>query len=222
MGKKLTCLLKLNASDLRPVLGMVALPWLLVHVVTAGVMLLVRPDESIFISGILLPICVGVAVFMATSGNTMVTFSQAVKFSATRKTALKLTLLQTLLESALALALGLALLAFERNLAMPLWRVLSGNMGLLVDDFGYVWWAIPAGFAAGYLIGLWYGTLVLRYSRKGFWLFYFLCIGSPAAMQLLPWKTHEVTNILIPVLIAALILSAVWSIWALLRLSITK
>lgn len=222
MGKKLTHLLKLNISDLPVVLGFVALPWLLVHVITAGVMLLVRPDESIFISGILLPICVGLSVFAVTSGNTMVTFSQAVKFSTTRKTALKLTILQTLLESALVLALGVALLAFERNLAMPMWRILSGNMGLLVDDFGYVWWAVPAGAAAGYLIGLWYGTLVLRFSRKGFWVFYFLCIGSPAAMQLLPWKTHEVTNILIPVLIAALILSAVWSIWALLRLSITK
>ena len=222
MGQKLKKLLALNADDLPVALGFVAGPWLLIHLVTCAVMLIVRPDESIMISGMLLPFAVGIAAFTVTSGNTQITFLQAVKFSSTRKTALKLTLLQTLLESALALVLGVALLAFERNLAMPMWRILSGNMGLLVDDFGYVWWAVPAGTAVGYLVGLWYGTLVLRYSKKGFWLFYFLCIGSPAALQLLPWKTHEVTNILIPVLIAALILSAVWSVWALLRLSITK
>lgn len=222
MGKKLKALLALNLEDIPVALGFVAGPWLLIHLVTCVVMLVVRPDESIMISGMLLPITVGLACFAVTSGNTMLTFSHAVKMSTTRKTALKLVLCQTAIESLQALALGAFLLFLERFASMPVWRFLSGNPELLVDDFGFVWWAIPAGFAAGYLIGLWYGTLVLRYSRKGFWLFYFLCIGSPAAMQLLPWKTHEVTNILIPALIAALIVSAVWSIWALLRLSITK
>jgi len=222
MWKKLKALLALNLDDIPVALGFVAAPWLLIHLVTCVVMAAVRPDESIMISGMLLPITVGIACFAVTSGNTMVTFSTAVKMSTTRRTALKLTLCQTAIEAVQALALGLFLLFLERFGSMPVWRFLSGNEGLLVDDFGIVWWALPAGALVGYLIGLWYGALVLRYSRKGFWVFYFLCIGSPAAMQLLPWKTHEVTNILIPALVAALILSAVWSVWALLRLSITK
>ena len=222
MWNKLKHLLLLNKDDLPVSLGFVAGPWLLIHLVTAAVMLIIRPDESILIAGVLLPITVGLAAFTVTSGNAMITFSYAVKFSSTRKTALTLTLAQTGAETLVATLLGCLLLILERTIAMPFWRFLSSNPALLVDDFGFVWWAIPVGAVVGYLIGLVYGTCVLRFGGKAIWMFFLLWMGFLVIFQHLPWKTHEVTNILIPVLIVLLLLSAVWSVWSLLRLSITK
>lgn len=222
MWNKLKQLLILNQDDLPIALGMTALPFLLLHLVTAVVMVLVRPDESIFLGGILLPISVGLAAFTVTSGNVQISFPQAIRFSCNRKTALLLTLAQTALESLCALVAGAALLLFERHLAMPLWRFLSGNLGLLVDDFGIVWWGVPAGALVGYLLGLFYGALTLRFGPKAYWAILAMWIGFLVLFQNLPWKTHEVTNILLPVLAILMLLVCVWSGWVLLRLSIPK
>lgn len=222
MGKKLKQLLQLNLDDLPIALGMVSLPWLLIHLVTGVVMVGMHPDESIMIAGTLLPIAVGLAAYTVTMGNTQITFVQAVKFGSTRKTALALTLAQTAIETLEATALGLFLLFLERVGSMPFWRFLSGNPELLVDDFGFVWWAIPAGAAVGYIIGLWYGATVLRFGPKAYWAFMIVWVGGLAVFQSLPWKTHEVTNILIPVLVVLAALATAWSVRSLLRISITK
>lgn len=222
MGKKLKALLALNLGDISAMLGFAAGPWLLIHLVTCVVMLVVRPDESIMISGMMLPFTVGLSAFAVTSGNTMTTFTNAVKFSATRKTALKLVLCQTAIESAQAMALGMFLLFLERVGSMPVWRFLSGNPELLVDDFGFVWWAVPLGALVGYLIGLWYGATILKLGSKGYWVFLCIWLGGMTVFQLLPWKTHEVTNILIPVSVVIAVLAAAWSVWTLLRFSFTK
>lgn len=222
MGKKLKALLALNLEDIPVALGFAAGPWLLVHLVTCVVMLVVRPDESIMISGMLLPITVGLACFAVTSGNTMLTFSHAVKMSTTRKTALKLVLCQTAIESLQALALGAFLLFWERFASMPVWRFLSGNPELLVDDFGFVWWTLPLGALVGYLGGLWYGTMVLRFGGKAIWFFSISWFACLTVFQMLPWRTHEITNILSPAACLTLALAVLWSVRTLLQLSITK
>lgn len=222
MWKKLKALLALNLADLSVALAFVAGPWLLVHLVTCVVMLVVRPDESIMISGMMLPFTVGFAAFAVTTGNTMLTFSHAVKFSSTRKTALTLTLCQTAIETLFGAVLGGLLLVLERTCSMPVWRFLSGNPALLVDDFGFVWWAVPLGALVGYLIGLWYGATILKLGSKGYWVFLCIWLGGMTVFQLLPWKTHEVTNILIPVSVVIAVLAAAWSVWTLLRFSFTK
>lgn len=222
MWKQLKTLLNINKSDFLFALGMTALPFLLVHLVTAGVMLIIRPDESIFIGGVLLPISVGIAAFAVTGSNAMITFTQAVQFGRTRKRALGLTLSMAAIMTVVAMVLGAALLVFERDLAMPLWRVLSGNLGLLVDDFGIVWWGIPVGALVGYVIGLWYGTMCLRFGSKAYWAFLIVWVGGLAIFQALPWRTHEVTNILIPVLVVLMLLACVWSVRTMLKLSVTK
>lgn len=222
MGKKLKQLLQLNLDDLPIALGMVSLPWLLIHLVTGVVMVGIHPDESIMIAGTLLPIAVGLAACTVTMGNTQITFVQAVKFGSTRKTALALTLAQTAIETLEATALGLFLLFLERVGSMPFWRFLSGNPELLVDDFGFVWWSIPLGAVIGFAVGLLYGAALLRFGTKALRGFLVVWFGGLAGVQLLPWKTHEVTNVLFPVLALLGILGAVWSVWTMLHHSITK
>lgn len=222
MWKKFTALFALNRDDLWIALGMSGLPFLLVHLVTAGVMVLVRPDESIFVGGMLLPFSVGIAAFSVTAGNVQVTFSQAVRFSATRKHALVLTLGLAGSLTALSAALGCLLIAFERGPAMDLWRVLSRNPELLVDDFGFVWWAIPLGAVVGFTVGLLYGAALLRFGGLAVAGFMIIWFGGIAGVQLLPWKTHEVTNILLPALVLLGVLGVVWSVWTMLHHSVTK
>ena len=222
MGNKLKQLLLLNRSDLLYAAGTPALPFALIHLITMGVMYFIHPDESILISGVLLPICVGIAAFAVTAGNVQVNFAHAVRCSVTRKRALALTVGLTGLESLFALAVGAVLMAYERCLAMDVWRFLSGDPGLLVDDFGFVWWALPLGWLAGYLLGFLYGALILRFGSKATWLPALFWFGCVFGMQLLPWKTHEVTNVLFPALALGAALSAAWAVRSMLRLSISK
>lgn len=222
MWKKIKALLALNKSDLLIALGLTAAPWLIIHLITSGVMLIVRPYESIFVSGMLLPLSVGIAAFTVTAGNAQMTFSQAVRFSCSRKRALPMVLAMAGLMSFLSMAVGSLLLALERTCSMPVWRVLSGNTGLLVDDFGFVWWGIPLGTVIGFALGLIYAVLLLRFGNKGVTAWMILWFGGMAAFQALPWRTHEVTNVLIPVLAVLLVLSVVWSVRSMLKLSIPK
>lgn len=221
MKKQLFTLLDINRSDFLYALGLTAGPWLLVYVVTAVVMVLVRPDESIMIGGAIIPIGVGLAAFAVTSGNTMISFTQAIQFGRTRKRALGLTLGMAGGLTLASVVLGTVLLVLERH-SMPLWRALSRNPGLLLDDFGVVWWAIPTAALAGFAIGLIYGATVLRFGGKAIWGTMVCWLGGLALFQMLPWKTHEVTNILIPVLAALMALGTAWSVWYMLRHSLTK
>ena len=68
MWNKLKALLALNLEDIPVALGFVVAPWLLIHLVTCVVMLIVRPDESIMISGMMLPFTVGLACFASCAG----------------------------------------------------------------------------------------------------------------------------------------------------------
>lgn len=222
MRKQLNGLLRLNRDDLWISLGMACLPFFLIHLVTNIVMVGVRPDETIMIGGMVLPFSAGLAAFTVTAGNCQISFSQAIQFSCTRSRARKLVLALAGIWTAIATAAAFLLLAFERFCAMSVWRFLSRRPDLLLDDFGFVWWGIPAGAAVGFLLGLLYAALLLRFGTKGITAWLILWFGGLATMQILPWKTHEVTNVLFPVLGIVTVLVILWSLWVMKRYSITK
>lgn len=222
MWKQIKGLLAINKSDLLIALGMTCLPWLLVHLVTAGVMLILRPDESILIGGMVLPFSVGIAAYTVTAGNAQITFTQAIQFSCSRKRAMPLALGMAGLMTALAVAVGSLLLALERLCAMPVWRLLSGDPKLLVDDFDFVWWGIPLGAAVGFALGLFYAALLLRFGSKGVYAYLVLWFGGLIGFQALPWRTYEVTNVLFPALGALAVLAVAWSVRSMLRHCLTK
>ncbi len=220
MMKNLKRLSLLNIHDLSFALTSAALPFALIHLITALVMVIVRPDESIMIAGMLFPFTVGLAAMSLTSNSLQVHFLYAVKFGSTRKAALTLTLSHAAILTVCTAALCGALAAFERTCAMPIWRFLSGNPQLSVDDFGFVWWSIPLGAVIGYLVGLIYGALLLKFAGKALWMFMLAWVGVLTMFQNLPWKTHEVTNVLIPAAAAAGIAASVWAVCTIRKIDI--
>ena len=222
MWKQLKGLLCLNRDDLWIALGLTCGPLFLVHLVTNIVMIGIHPRETIMIGGMILPFSAGLAAFAVTTGNCQISFSQAIQFGCTRKRARLLVLGMAGILTLAATAAAFLLLAFERLCAMSVWRALSGNPGLLLDDFGFAWWSIPLGAAIGFLLGLLYAALLLRFGAKGVWAWMVLWFGGLAGMQALPWKTHEVTNVLFPVLGIAAVLAVVWSLWIMGRHCLTK
>ena len=78
------------------------------------------------------------------------------------------------------------------------------------------------GAAIGFLLGLLYAALLLRFGAKGITTWLILWFGGLTMMQVLPWKTHEVTNVLFPVLGIAAVVAVIWSLWVMGRHCLTK
>ena len=222
MWKQIKGLLSLNKDDLWIALGMACGPFFLVHLVTNLVMVGIHPRETIMIGGMVLPFSAGLAAFTVTAGNCQISFSQAVRFGCTRSRARKLVLAIAGILTVISTAAAFLLLVFERLCAMPLWRFLSGRPDLLLDDFGFVWWGVPLGAAIGFLLGLLYAALLLRFGTKGITAWLILWFGGLAMIQVLPWKTHEVTNVLFPALGIAAVLAVIWSLRVMGRHCLTK
>lgn len=222
MWKELKSLSAVNGSDWAVVLAGPAAVFLLLQLIIDGVMLAIKPDESILISCILMAMVTGVCCYIISHGNFLITFPQLVRYGVTRKRAFALVGGMTGLMALSSAVLSSLLILFERTFAMHIWRFLSGNPALLVDDFGYIWWAVPLGALGGWLIGLIGAAIVLRFGSKGQLAGVLLYFGGLFGFQMLPWKTHEVTNVLIPALVVFAIAATVWAVWTLLRLRITK
>lgn len=222
MKGKLIPLLRATWQTSVSALFITAFPFLLIHLITAGVMVILRPDESIYIGCMILSLSVGFSAFMAGSGNILTLFPLAVRLGSSRKMALSLTLSMTALQTLTCLAGAYLLLLFERCSALPLWQWLSRNPGLLVDDFGLVWWGPLLGWGAGFLLGLCYAAGLLRFGSKAQWGTLTLWLVLCALFPRLPWKTHEVTDILFPVLTVLLALGVLASLRSLLRHCITS
>lgn len=222
MWNEIKAFSKVNYTDWLVALGAPAAVFLLLQLIIDGVMLAIRPDETIFMSCALLAMVAAVCCFAVSHGNFSINYPQLIRFGLTRKRAFGVVGGMTGLMLLGCAALSGALILFERTLSMSIWRSLSGNPALLVDDFGFVWWAVPLAALGGWLVGLFGAALVLRFGGKGQLFGFILYFGGLFGFQLLPWKTHEVTNILIPALVLFAIAAVVWSVWTLLRLRITK
>ena len=222
MWKEIKALAEVNYTDWLVVFGGPAAVFLLVQLIIDGVMLAVKPDESVLISCVLLSMVTGVCCYIISHGNFLLNFPHLVRFGVTRKRAFALVGGMTGLMTLGSALFSSGLLLFERVFAMHIWRFLSGNPALLVDDFGYVWWGVPLGALAGWVIGLFAAALVLRFGGKGQLMGALLYFGGLFGFQALPWKTHTVVDVLIPALVVFAIAAAVWAVWTLLRLRITR
>lgn len=219
---KVKQLLSINRTDLLFALGLPATVFALVHLIISSVMLIGHPDETILIGSILLTLAAGFSALLVCMGNYQINLPQFLRFGSTRRQALALTAAMTGVEVLLTVALSYLLLALERWCSLPLCRLLSANPDLLVDDFGLWPWGILIGAAAGYVLGMGYAALLLRFGRKGGWFAMALYFGFLFGWQVLPWRTHEVTNILIPALAVGAVLLALWSLYTFLHVSLTQ
>lgn len=242
MIKQRKGLLSANQDDLILLTCVVGGGFLLIHIITVLALKFSGENTSIMVSGIMLPIFAGVVMLMLGAGHVLLTFVQAVRFSQTRRRALSLAAGQIVAECALAVVLCAGLSALERALAPTFWKWLIGaqtitwGIGgrripegsvwvpdlteLFIEDFDIVWWGLPCIILGCALLGFIGGTIVLRFGKRGGWVIWGAwmlgCLGLPR----LPWRTHEVTNILIPALVTLGVAAFLWSVWTLLRAAV--
>jgi len=242
MLKQAKGVFQLNLDDLALYGGVLGGGFLLVHIITALAVKFSGEGTSLMLSGILLPIAGGILIAIMAAGHVLMTFDHAVRFGQTRRRALALTAGQILLESGFAVAVAAALNALERRFAPALWLKLSGmqviHWGvdgrripegreeeyfqlwgdiLFIEDFALDWWVLPLLVLGGAALGFVGGAVIQRFGKQGGWFIWGVCMTFCFVFPRLPWRTHEVVDVLIPVLVAAAIAAFFWSIWSLLR-----
>ncbi len=248
MGKMLKKLILNERADFALGLGLVGGAFVLTHLITAVVMVWLKPDTSVMLSGGILPVVAGAFTLIAAIGNLMVTFSLALRFGQTRRRALGLSLGLTAVEAAASMLLAGLLAWAERGFAPALWGWLAGaetvSVGikppipapppgvsvwavgpsgdLFVEPIALAWWWYPAIALGCMAAGLLFGAVVQRFGSRGLWgiwaAWMALCILGP---HLPVWQEHTVLDwMFLPALAVFAAAALVWSVWSLLHTSV--
>ncbi len=245
MGKMLKKLIVNEREDFALGLGLVCGAFVLTHLITAVVMVWLKPDTSVMLSGGILPVLAGVFTLIAAAANLVVDFSLALRCSQTRRRALGLSLSLTAVEAACAMLLAGLLAWAERGFAPALWGWLAGaetvsvgikppvpapppgvsvwavgpSEDLFVEPFALAWWWYPVialGCMAG---GLLLGAVIQRFGSRGLWgiwaAWMAVCILGP---HLPVWQEHTVLGWMpLPFLAVFAVAALIWSVWSLLH-----
>lgn len=229
-------LFKLHIPVLRIQLAVLWGAFLVIQFIISVVMVLIRPEESILISGTLLPFAGAFSLFALTQRLVLVTFQDGVRMGRTRRQMLGLTLALIGADALLVSLSALLLPWLERTLCIRLWALLARRPGaavmvevpgggqlwdpsydtglLRVEDFGLdAWWLAPLILLAGLLLGFLLAALTQRLGPRSYFLpsiLYLYLIFGPRA----EWLRD--VRLLLP---AALLLAAglAWSLWSLLH-----
>lgn len=229
-------LFKLHIPILRIQLAVLWGAFLVIQFIISVVMVLIRPEESILISGTLLPFAGAFSLFALTQRLVLVTFQDGVRMGRTRRQMLGLTLALIGADALLVSLSALLLPWLERTLCIRLWALLARRPGaavmveapgggqlwdpsydtglLRVEDFGLdAWWLAPLILLAGLLLGFLLAALTQRLGPRSYFLpsiLYLYLIFGPRA----EWLRD--VRLLLP---AALLLAAglAWSLWSLLH-----
>lgn len=99
-------------------------------------------------------------------------------------------------------------------------RVPLPEDALIIETFtlDWYWWLLIFVLAVGG--GTIVGAMIQRFGSKGGWIIWGICMGPMILGQLLPWRTHVITDWLFPLLAAIFIAGFLWSIWSLLHAAV--
>lgn len=125
-------LFKLHIPVLRLQLAVLWGAFLVIQFIISAVMLLLRPEESILISGTLLPFAGGFILFALTQRLVLVDFQNRVRMGRTRRKMLGLTLALIGADALLVSLSALLLPWLERTLCIRLWALLARRPGAAV------------------------------------------------------------------------------------------
>ena len=232
-------MIRLNREDFLQSFYLLGGAFALLELVIAGVMVILKPEGGILIAGVFLLTLHVIFQVAISLSNVMITYTQAITFSQSRRRALGGALGLSAVQAMFSLALVALFALTERHLMPHLWQNLAGATGyeiasggyvfyrnvtgaspLLLDQFSLSWVAFPALTAIGCAAGIILGTVLLRFGSKGGWTLWAAWMVFMLVFQRLPWKTHTVTNWLIPALLLALLAGLAWSVRCLLRIPV--
>ena len=232
--------LKMNAGDFSFYAAITGGLFLLGEVVILCVMAIARPDTSIFLAGIVLPIVAAFSLFIMSFTNSTVMFDTALRFGRTRRQSLGLVVALLALEGAFVMGLAGLLALAERFLLPGLWAKLAGFEGwklglnmplpegsgpaqaalLQIEDFVLAWWWYPLLLAAALALGLSLGALIQRFGPKGAWVMWAIWMGLCFGPQLLGQNAYLIGQWSFGLIAGVAVLVAaglVWAVWSLLH-----
>ena len=122
-------LFKLHIPVLRIQLAVLWGAFLVIQFIISVVMVLIRPEESILISGTLLPFAGAFSLFALTQRLVLVDFQDGVRMGRTRRQMLGLTLALIGADALLVSLSALLLPWLERTLCIRLWALLARRPG---------------------------------------------------------------------------------------------
>ena len=193
----------------------VAVTFAAIHLVTAVVLAVARPDTVPMVSGYVLPVAAGSALLLCTFQHTGGAFEQALRLGRTRRGALGGVLALTLLNGAPGYVVGTEGRALPAP--APGAPAVAPDPELLAVAGAFPWWAWLAIALGCALAGFVMGALMQRLGPKvlwglwGVWLVWMLWLYSPPLRELLRqgW--------VIPAAGLAVLALTVWSVWSLLH-----
>ena len=218
----------------------VAVTFAAIHLVTAVVLAAVRPDTAPTISGYVLPVVAGVALFILSYSHTLSSFEMLLRFGRTRRQSLALVAGLLAVEGVFVMGLAALLALAERFLLPGLWAKLAGFEGwklglnmplpegsqpaqaalLQIEDFVLAWWWYPLLLAAALALGLSFGALIQRFGPKGAWVMWAIWMGLCFGPQLLGQNAYLIGQWSIGLIAGVAVLVAaglVWAVWSLLH-----
>lgn len=214
--------------------------FLLLEAVTLCAMAFLKPDTSIFLAGIVLPVAAVFSLLVMGLTNSSVMFDTALRFGCTRRQSLGLVAGLLALEGAFAMGLAALLALAERFLLPGLWAKLAGFEGwklglstplpegsvpvqaalLQIEDFVLAWWWYPLLLAAALALGLFEGALLHRFGSKGAWVMWAIWMGLCFGPQLLGQNAYLIGQWSIGLIAGVAVLVAaglVWAVWSMLH-----
>lgn len=232
--------LKMNAGDFSLYAAITGGLFLLGEVVILCVMAFMKPDTSIFLAGIVLPIVGAFSLFLMSFTNSTVMFDTALRFGRTRRQSLGLVAGLLALEGVFVMGLAAVLALAERFLLPGLWAKLAGFEGwklglnmpvpegsqpvqtalLQIEDFVLAWWWYPLLWAAALALGLAFGALIQRFGPKGAGVLWCLWMGLCFGPQLFGANMYFIGQWSVGLIagVAVLVLAGlVWAVWSLLH-----
>lgn len=105
--------------------------------------------------------------------------------------------------------------SFFENMAGELVPVPEKTLIIETFTLDWYWWLLIFVLAVGG--GTIVGAMIQRFGSKGGWIIWGICMGPMILGQLLPWRTHVITDWLFPLLAIIFIAGFLWSIWSLLH-----
>ena len=215
-------LVQLNLDDFKLYLGILLIPFLAVQLITAIIMVTIHPQDTVLLSGAMQTLLLGIVGFVAALAHGTISYPQFIQFSCTRKRGLLLFAGVLGMELGLCTLLSMLLVLLENFFSLPLCRMLSGYSVLYAEEFDVVWWAFLLAAVIGAVLGLLTAALFLRFGQKGLWFAWGLWMFGCFGVQFLPWKTHTITDWLIPLLVVFAIGALIWSVYVMLRYSLKQ
>lgn len=224
MWNQLKKLIDLNKGDFILVVSLPAGIFLVTQIVIAIIMVVLKPEEGIQVSEMILVFSSAIIMLVLTLSSLLVNYPQALQFGCTRRRGLLLNAGLLGVEYLATVALVTVGTLIEQHLCPSLWKTLTGrsvDLVFFLDGIQPPWWLVLVAPLGGAALGLFISAVIFRFGRVGGWTLYTIWMVAMVGQSFLPWEEHWWTAPwLYPAVWVLVVAGLIWSVWTLLRVTV--